>query len=197
MSPWLHIIGVGEAGIAELSPATQALIAEAQTVLGPQRFLAPLTSHQTLIPWQSPLSAMLAQVQALRGTPTVILATGDPTWFGIGATLARHLDPAEFAIHPHPSAFQLAAARLRWPLQHVAAISLHGRPAETLHPHLLPGNRILALTGDATTLEAVQSILKARGYARSVLTVLENLGGPTERITSAPAQDFTTPIGDF
>ena len=40
-------------------------------------------------------------------------------WFGIGATLAKHLAPDEFEIHPHPSAFQLAAARLRWPLQHL------------------------------------------------------------------------------
>jgi precorrin-6Y C5,15-methyltransferase (decarboxylating) len=218
MSPWLHIIGVGEGGASALPAQLQALVSGAQIVLGPQRFLISLTPtsisspqgggmaaarvgvsppHQTLIPWSSPLSAMLGQVEALRGTPTVILATGDPSWFGIGATLARHLDPAEFAIHPHPSAFQLAAARLRWPLQHVATISLHGRPPETLHPHLLPGNRIVALTSDATTLAAVQSILKARGYAQSILTVLENLGGPAERITTAPASNFTTPIGDF
>ena len=30
-------------------------------------------------------------------------------------------------------------------------LSLHGRPVEVLHPHILPGNRILALTTDATT----------------------------------------------
>jgi precorrin-6Y C5,15-methyltransferase (decarboxylating) len=140
---------------------------------------------------------MLQQVASLRGTPTVILATGDPMWFGIGATLSQHFAVDEFAIHPHPSAFQLAAARLRWPLQNVATISLHGRAVETLHPYLLPGNRILALTSGRETLRAVIGILRARGYAQSRVTVLENLGGAGERIVAATAQDFTSDIGDF
>lgn len=141
---------------------------------------------------------MIEQVAALRGTPTVILATGDPMWFGIGATLARHLAPDEASIHPQPSAFQLAAARLHWPLQHVAAISLHGRPVELLQPHVLPGNRILALTSDRTTAPRVIAMLIARGYGQSLLTTLENLGGQNERLTSAPARIFdAAAIGDF
>ena len=45
---------------------------------------------------------------------------------GFGATLSRHLEPHEFRVTPHASSFQLAAARLRWPLQHVTTLSLHG-----------------------------------------------------------------------
>lgn len=196
MSAWLTIIGVGEGGITALPPMLQSLVGEAKTVLGPPRFVEASTL-QHFIPWQSPLSAMLDQIAALRGTPSVILATGDPMWFGIGATLAKRLDPAEFTIHPHPSAFQLAASRLRWPLQNVATISLHGRPPENLHPHILPGNRILALTSDASTLDAVRTILVVRGYGGSILTILENLDGPSEQLTSGPAADFAQPIGDF
>jgi precorrin-6Y C5,15-methyltransferase (decarboxylating) len=140
---------------------------------------------------------MLAQITALRGTPTVILATGDPMWFGIGATLAKHFDATEFTVHPHPSAFQLAAARLHWPLQHIASISLHGRAVEAIHPHIVPGNRILALTSDASTLGAVIAILKSRGYGQSQLTVMENLGGADERITTGTAAKIDPQIGDF
>jgi precorrin-6Y C5,15-methyltransferase (decarboxylating) len=150
-----------------------------------------------LVPWHSPLSAMLDQITTLRGTHTVILATGDPMWFGIGATLAKHFDLTEFTVHPHPSAFQLAAARLHWPLQYVATISLHGRAVETLHPHLVPGNRILALTSDRSTVEAAKVILESRGYGQSRLTVLENLGGADERISTAMAADFDLAVGDF
>jgi precorrin-6Y C5,15-methyltransferase (decarboxylating) len=141
-----------------------------------------------LLAWQAGFDTMLNQLQAHRGTPTVILASGDPMWFGIGATLAKHLGPGEFTVYPVPSAFQLAAARLRWPLQHVATLSLHGRPVELLHPHLQPGNRILALTSDAAQLAAIKGILNARGYGQSVLTLLENLGGPEERIGPPPAR---------
>src|SRR5690606_20702822 len=147
--------------------------------LGPPRLLGRLpagTSGQRLA-WRPPLQAMLDRVTALRGTQTLILATGDPMWFGIGATLAAHFDPAEWQIHPHPSAFQLAAARLRWPLQHVATLSLHGRPAELVHPHVTPGNRVLALTADRATAPFVARLLTERGYGASRLTVLEHLGG--------------------
>jgi len=140
---------------------------------------------------------MLDQIKSRRGRPTAVLASGDPMWFGIGATLAKHLPAEEIAVHPAPSALQLAAARLKWPLQHVAVLSLHGRPVELLHPHLLPGNRLLALTSDRSTVTAVRDLLLARGYGGSRLTVLENLGAAGERITSAPARDFDAAIGDF
>ena len=186
MTPWLTIVGVGEGGVAALPGAAQALIAGAAVVLGPERLLAGMPPSGTLplqgragegesqkrIAWTSPLSAMLGQVEALRGTATAILATGDPMWFGIGATLANHFSPDEYGVIPHPAAFQLATARLRWPLQHVATLSLHGRAVEAIHPHLLPGSRILALTSDRTTVAAVARILVARGYGESLLTGL-------------------------
>src|SRR5690606_19997032 len=117
-------------------------------------------------------------------------------WFGMGATLTRHLDPAEFRITPHPSSFQLAAARLRWPLQHVTTLSLHARPAELIHPHITPGHRVLALTTDATTAPHVARRLTDARDGPSVLPVLENLGAPTESVASAQARAFDLAIGD-
>ena len=153
---------------------------------------------RVLIEWQGGIDNMIGQILPLRGSPTVILATGDPMWFGIGATLAKHLEPDEFVIHSHPGAFQLAAAKMRWPVQHIATLSLHGRPVEQIAPHILPGNRILALTTDATTIDRVADILANRGYGQSILTALENLGGIEEKITSSTAEDFNAKaIGDF
>jgi precorrin-6B C5,15-methyltransferase / cobalt-precorrin-6B C5,C15-methyltransferase len=86
---------------------------------------------------------------------------------------------------------------MRWPLQHVTTLSLHARPAELLHPHVTPGHRILALTTDATTAPHVARLLTERGYGRSILTILENLGGPTEATNSAEARAFDLAIGDF
>jgi precorrin-6Y C5,15-methyltransferase (decarboxylating) len=140
---------------------------------------------------------MIAQVKEYRGNSTVLLASGDPLWFGIGATLRRHLSPDEFCVEPHVSSFQYAAARMRWPLQNVVTLSAHARPPEVIHPHVLPGNRILALTTDATTGPHIAAMLAERGYGSSVLTVLENLGGPKERLSSATANTFDLTIGDF
>ena len=200
MTPWLTILGFGEGD--PLPP-----IPPARIVLGPRRAIERLSSSATnpggkggpkLQAWRSlKLDAMIAQVTELRGTPTVMLASGDPLWFGMGATLTRHFEPNEFRIVPHASSFQYAAAAMRWPLQHVATLSLHARPAELIHPHLTPGNRILALTTDATTAPQVARLLTERGYGRSLLTLLENLGGPDERIASAEARAFELSPGDF
>jgi len=198
MTPWLQIVGVGEGGVAELAPAARAVVAAAQMVLGPPRLLAGLPEGQPALAWESPLSRMIEQVEALAGTPTVILATGDPSWFGIGVTLARVLRAEEFSIIAHPSAFSLAAARLHWPLQNVATLSLHGRTEAALQPHILPGNRILALTTDRTTVGKVAQMLKERGYGASRLVALEHLGGAKERMTEASAETVAPEqLGDF
>ena len=187
MTPWLHIIGFGEGEMPAIPPC--------DVIIGPQRAIDRLGKG---ISWRSmKLVDMVAQIEEHRGTPTVILASGDPLWFGMGATLTRHLKPGEFRVTPHASSFQYAAARLRWPLQNVVTLSAHARPPEILHPHITPGNRILALTTDATTAPHVAKMLVARGYGRSVLTVLENLGGPDEQVTSAEAIGFDLTIGDF
>lgn len=188
MIPWLTVIGAGEGPLPPLPPG--------QIILGPARLRGRVPG---LLVWRTPtLEGMLAQVLEHRGRPTIVLASGDPMWFGIGATLARHLDRDEFRVEPGPSSFQFAAARLHWPLQHVATLSLHGRAVEGIVPHVLPGNRILALTSDRTTAPAVAEILRSRGYGRSVLTTLESLGGPDERLASATAADFDfAALGDF
>jgi precorrin-6Y C5,15-methyltransferase (decarboxylating) len=206
MTPWLHIIGFSEGDLPHIPPC--------EIVIGPERAIDRLSSSPVqggrgtgeagggggpkLVAWASlKLESMLAQITALRGTPTVMLASGDPLWFGIGATLTHHLAPGEFRVTPHASSFQYAAARMRWPLQHVTTLSLHARPAELIHPHITPGHRILALTTDATTAPHVARILTERGYGRSILTVLEHLGGPAETVASATAEGFALTVGEF
>ena len=181
--------------------AQQSFDAIARALAGEQpvqKTRVPPPPVQQRIVWESGLEEMLAQVTARRGRPTVVLASGDPMWFGMGATLTRTLAPEEFLVLPAPSSFQLAAARLRWPLQVVECISLHGRPVETLNLHLEPANRILALTSDRTTIDLVLELLVDRGFGPSRVTVLENLGGPNELITQHEALGFPSDlVGDL
>ena len=107
----------------------------------------------------------------------VVLASGDPMFFGIGSTLARLLGPARLRVLPHPSSVSLAAARLGWPLDDLDVVSLVGRPYELLHPLLQPGRRVLALTARETAAADVRALLGARGFGASPVTVLADLGG--------------------
>lgn len=190
---WLHVVGVTARGVQSLAPEQQVLLDNAKVIIGPPRSLPKVRElDDRLVTWQSPLSAMIKQILSYRGTPTVILATGDPTWFGIGATLTAHIAADEFEIHPAPSAFSLAAARMKWPLQNVDCISVHGRPVEILHSHMVPGQRILALTSDATTVHDIAKVLKNRGYGESHMTVLNAMGGETQSRVEFLAQDYSS-----
>ena len=84
----------------------------------------------------------------------------------------------------------MACARLGWALDETATVSLCGRPIETLAPLLQPKRRVLALSADAATPASVARYLASRGFGRSVLHVLEALGGERERMRATLAEDF-------
>lgn len=187
---WLSIVGIGEDGLDGLSATARGLIARADLVIGGRRQLALAGALVKVpMPWPSPLMNAIPHILAQRGRPVCILATGDPFSYGIGATLSAHVAADEILCLPAPSAFSLAAARLCWPLQTTACLSVHGRPLELLVPHLQPGARILALSWDERTPDAIAALLVARGMGSSRLTVLERMGGPGERVRSCDAKD--------
>jgi precorrin-6Y C5,15-methyltransferase (decarboxylating) len=122
--------------------------------------------------------------------PVVVLGSGDPFLYGVGATLSRRIGAAEMHVIPAPSSFSLAASRLGWPLQKVATVSLHGRPLDLIRPHLHHGRRIIALTSDAETPGQLAQLLRVSGFGQSELHVLEALGGQRERQRHARADCF-------
>jgi precorrin-6Y C5,15-methyltransferase (decarboxylating) len=189
-TPWLSLIGVGEDGAEALTPAARALVTQASLVVGGARHLAMIDAPAERLQWPSPLSEALPRILAQRGKPTVVLASGDPFFYGVGDLMARNFARDEMFCIPAPSAFSLAAARLKWSQQDCALLSLHGRAFERLTPHLQPRARILALSWDETTPARLARHLVERGMGGSRLHVLERLGGPHERVRDARADAF-------
>jgi len=190
MEKWLSIVGIGEDGANGLSPLARGTISEAEFVFGGRRHLdlAAELIRGEVRPWPLPFDPTMKEVLSLRGRKVCVLASGDPFQFGVGVTLARHVDASEMQVLPAPSAFSLAAARLGWPLQDVETVSLHGRPIELILPLLHPGSRVLALTSDGDGPSAVAALLAQKGFGPSRIHVLETLGGPQERITTFVAE---------
>jgi precorrin-6Y C5,15-methyltransferase (decarboxylating) len=191
---WLSIVGIGEDGADGLSATARGLIADAEIVFGGARHLAlaaPLIRGQAR-PWPSPFS--VDPVLAERGRQVCVLASGDPFFYGVGATLAAHVSPNETVAVPSPSSFSLAAARLGWALPEAALVALHGRALDRVRPHLHPGARVLALTSDSEGPAALALLLNEAGFGPSRLTVLEALGGARERVRSTTAAAFD--LGD-
>ncbi len=188
MSKWLTIVGMGEDGYDGLSARARLKLAEAEVIVGSSRMLAFLPAlGAERQEWPRPFSAVAERIKPLRGKRTVVLATGDPSNYGVARKLQEFVPFNDMEIVPHLSAFSLAAARLGWPLPDCDTLSLHGRDAANIESFIQPNARLLVLTADATTIPEVARRLVSRGFGESRITVLENMGGDRERISSFTA----------
>lgn len=190
MAPWLTVVGIGEDGFSGLGkPARRALLA-ASRIFGSPRQLAllPHCVSAEQLPWSSPFS--LEPVLALRGEPVCVLASGDPMFFGVGASLARQVPAEQLRVLSAPSSCALAAARLGWPLQEVQIVSLVARPLAALNAHCYTGMRLLVLSNDGDSPAQIAALLRDKGFGPSRLQVFEHLGGPQERHVQGTAEDW-------
>jgi precorrin-6B C5,15-methyltransferase / cobalt-precorrin-6B C5,C15-methyltransferase len=183
----ITVVGIGADGWPGLSPAAAAVVEQAGALIGSPRQLAlvpaSVTAERVTLP--SPLlPALSGLVASHAGKTLVVLASGDPMFYGIGATLVRLLGAGRVRVLPHPSSVSLAAARLGWALDDVDVVSLVGRPPELLLPLLQPGRRVLALVGECTGSRDVMDMVRDRGLGDSQVTVLADLGGPDETVTA-------------
>ncbi len=198
MTPWLHVVGIGEDGLDGLTPATRAVVEAAEVILGGGR-------HHTLtnglaaqrIEWPSPFDSLIDTLQDLRGKRVVVLATGDPLWFSVGARIGRRLDPDEITYHPQVSAFQLAAVRMGWSMADLETLTVHGRPVEQMIAFIQPDARLLILTTGAETPDQIARFLTERGFGDSTMTVLANMGGRAEQRFDGIAKNWSHEVPPF
>lgn len=194
---WLTVVGLGEDGLDGLGAEARQAVMTAPVVMGAARHLAllPELPGQTREVWPTPFADGYARVLARRGSSLVVLASGDPMWHGLGASLADRVPAAEMRVLPAPSSAALAAARMGWPLHGVPVLALHGRPVALMHPEVRDGARLLLLADSRETCAAVAALLMGRGFGASVMTVLEHLGGPRERRLEGTADAWPHPPG--
>ncbi|MGK8234775.1 Precorrin-6Y C(5,15)-methyltransferase (decarboxylating) [Roseovarius sp. EC-HK134] len=196
--PWLHIVGIGEDGMAGLLPATRAILEAAEVIVGGERhhLLSEAVTAER-IAWPSPFDALTGLLAGLRGRRVVVLATGDPLWFSVGARIGRSLPPSEIVYHPQLSAFQLAAARMGWSMADLETLTVHGRPVEQMIAFIQPDARLLILTTGAETPAQIAQFLTERGFGQSRMTVLANMGGAEEARFDGLAESWAHVVPPF
>ncbi|MGB7334992.1 MAG: precorrin-6y C5,15-methyltransferase (decarboxylating) subunit CbiE [Salaquimonas sp.] len=196
--PWLNIIGIGEDGVDGLSASAMAALEVAEVIIGGDRHhnLAPNVTAKRLS-WPSPFDAMIDEIKSHKGKKLVILVTGDPLWYSVGARISRSMPTNEIRFHPQLSAFQWAAARMGWSLADVDTLTVHGRPVEQIIPHFSPNVKLLVLTKDQTSPNDIAKLLTERGFGKSRLTVLAALGGPNEKRFDGIAETWAHLVPDF
>lgn len=187
-APRLVVVGIGADGWAGLPASHRDRIGAAEVLLGGRRHLAsvPERPGQERRAWPSPLRAGLPGLLAEYADRDVVaLASGDPLVSGIATTLLDFGVRVE--VVPGVSSVALARARMGWPAEDAEVVSLVGRPVARLLRELAPSRRVLVLSADAATPGQVAALLREAGYGASAMTVLADLGAPTESRYDATA----------
>lgn len=192
----LTVVGIGADGWEGLAPVGRAAIESAEVLMGSIRQLTLVPNGRAeQVAWPAALSESLPGLLAAhQGRRICVLASGDPTFHGIGTTLTRLLGADAVRIIPHPSSVSLACSRLGWPQDQVQVISLVGHPLELVHPHIQPGRRLVVLSWGAHTPGEVAAALVSRGYGASGFTVLEQLGPADERVRTTRADEWDAEV---
>jgi precorrin-6Y C5,15-methyltransferase (decarboxylating) len=185
------VIGVGADGTFE--PAAEALLREADVVLGGRRHLDLVAAvpGQERRPWPSPLLPSMPDLLAeLQGRRVVALASGDPMVSGIGTTLVRTLGADAVRVVPAVSSVALARARMRWSAEESVVVTLVGRHEARVLREVAPGRRILVLTSSAETPAIVGELLTETGHPDAAITLLSDLGSDVESRSVKTAQEW-------
>jgi precorrin-6Y C5,15-methyltransferase (decarboxylating) len=182
----LLVIGLTASGAESLPSALRARIAAADLLVGGQRHLGyfpDFAGEKLVIAAEiEPVVQRLQQALAA-GEQAVVLASGDPLWYGVGATLRRYFPAEALEIVSAPTAFQLAFAALAEPWSDAALLSAHARPLGAVVTGALAAPKAAILTDVEHTPAVVAQALLAAGLPPDArCAICENLGSPEQRV---------------
>ena len=186
----LVVVGIGADGMAGLSEISRGELRSATVIYGSPRQLDLLDDSVTAPRhrWPSPmLPALESLLDDAPPGDIHVVASGDPLLHGIGVTLIRLYGAQRVRVLPHVSSVTLACARMGWASRDTEVISLVTAP---VHTAVRRGGRAVVLSRDATTPAALAAALTETGRGASEFTVLENLGGPGERVRTRLADGW-------
>ncbi|MGW4437172.1 precorrin-6y C5,15-methyltransferase (decarboxylating) subunit CbiE [Streptomyces sp. NPDC004596] len=190
----ITVVGTGTG-----APVPGEVLAGAALVVGGRRHLdavdLPEGAGRIVL---GPLAPALDAVgeYADQGLPVVVLASGDPGFFGIVRALAERFGAGRLDVRPGVSSVATAFARLGLPWDDAVVVSAHGRDLRTAVNACRAHPKVAVLTGpDAGPAE----LGAALGGGR-LLVVASALGDPererVERVTpaEAAARDWGTAV---
>jgi precorrin-6Y C5,15-methyltransferase (decarboxylating) len=179
----IYVIGIGEDGADGLKAEPLRHIHNADLLIGGERqlsFFQDFKVEKQVL--KSGLAALVGELKERRTRERiVVLASGDPLFFGIAGYLAAKLEPGSLEIIPHLSSVQLAFARLGVSWQDAVVDSVHGRPITGLAQRIDGQAKVALLTDEVNTPAAIANYLLRFGMTEYDTFVGENLGGSEER----------------
>lgn len=184
----ITVVGIGPSGHQWLTGAGKEAIETAECIIGSRRQLETLEGIQvqTIQVAYSTMQDLKAAIQRQRG-PVVVLASGDPSLYGVGKFLIETFSRDRVRLIPGISSVQYLFSRCGIPMNDVYLTSAHGK--------VLPVDRVVrmpltaVLTDQVNTPQRIAADLLAAGI-NPTITVGETLGYEEESIESFQASEL-------
>jgi precorrin-6Y C5,15-methyltransferase (decarboxylating) len=180
----IQVVGMG-LGVQDLTAHHSDIIARADVLIGGKRLLAlfPDSPAEKKVIGKD-IGAVIAHIRRRAARRSiVVLASGDPLFYGIGAKLVEAFGPERVVFHPNVSSVAAAFARIGQPWQEARVVSLHGKRNQGVLLELLRSEETVAVLTDPVHDPAgVARLLLEHDLGALRMCVLEALGTASERV---------------
>ncbi|MEO3739848.1 precorrin-6y C5,15-methyltransferase (decarboxylating) subunit CbiE [Kosakonia sp. WA-90] len=177
----LTVAGMGPGHLALMTPQALEAVAQADVLVGGKRHLAQFPAFGGEVrALDSDILALLAWLEQQTARRVVVLASGDPLFYGIGTRLVAHFGIAQLQIIPGISAAQYLCSRTGIDMNDIWLTSSHGREVD--FDRLAREPKVAMVTDARCGPKVIADALIARGAADRWLVIGENLGMDNERI---------------
>lgn len=174
----MKLIGIGDNGQESLLPQYAQWIEKSEVLVGGERLLAFFPNYQgEKVVIKGGLPALVERLQN-ETRPTVVLASGDPLFYGIGGYLSQKIN---IEVYPHVSSIQLAFAKMGESWQDAYLVSVHGRSIKGLAQRIDGKAKVALLTDAENSPNRIADYLLSFGMTEYRAFVAENLQGENEK----------------
>jgi precorrin-6Y C5,15-methyltransferase (decarboxylating) len=188
----IHIIGVGSDGLSGLAGKPRELLQSADLILGsePTLNLVPELAAQRLAIGAN-LPEVVQTLEAYLGKKRmIVVAGGDPLFYGVARYLCDKLGKDRFEVWPHVSSMQLAFARIKESWEEAYLTNLATHSLESVLDRIRTADTVGIFTSEEDNPSTIAKHLLARGLDYFRAFVCENLGAPDERVTQGELHEI-------
>ena len=187
----VHIVGIGDDGVEGMTAQARRLVEAADVLVGPESCgtLMPETIRGRLVAAAN-LEELVERIEAAGTKRVVVLASGDPLFYGTARYVCSKLGKDRFEVVPHVSSMQLAFARVKESWEEAFLANLSGQSIERVIDRVRSSETAGLFTSDQWPAPAVARALLDEGIDYFQAYVCENLGSPDERVTQGSLADI-------
>lgn len=189
----VHIVGIGDDGLEGLTATAQQLIKDADLLIGSDRSLRAVSATKAQrVEIRGDLDAIVQKIADAPDKKIVMLAQGDPLFYGTARFLTDRLGKDRFEVVPHVSSMQLAFARVKETWDEAYLTNLASQTLEHVVEKVRTAEKVGLFTTEEHPPNEVAKALLDRNLDYFSAYVCENLGSPDERVTQGELTEIAS-----